>query len=105
MRNEKPDVVLVEPDTASPNPKAIAVRFLWHRVRDGALGVLAIVEGYKVYIERRGERLVVKTERGAYVAKRVMILFNSLYDMELHQKICREDTGCIYVFYSAANIY
>jgi hypothetical protein len=103
MRDEKLDVVLVEPDTKCS--RRMILRFLWHRVADGAYGVIAIVDGYRVCIERKGAELVVRTERGAYKTKRVTIMFNSLYDLEMHQKICREDTGCIYVFYSATAIY
>ena len=36
---------------------------------------------------------------------RLKIFFKSLYDIEMHRKVCSEDVGCIYVFYSASTVY
>jgi hypothetical protein len=102
-KREEPGLVIVEPD--STHDRRVLVRFVWHRVMDGAFGVVVRVEGVPVIIERWKDRLAVKTERGVYTTRRVRILFRSLYDLEMHQKICREDTGCIYVFYSASAVY
>jgi len=102
-REESPDTVIIEPD--SNHDKRIVVRFVWHRVFDGAYGVVAIVEGSKVYIKRYRDKLAVYTSRGVYTARKVKIFFKSLYDIERHTKVCSEDTGCIYVFYSASTVY
>jgi hypothetical protein len=103
VKREEPDLVIVEPDNA--HDKRVLVRFVWHRVVDGAYGVVARVEEVPVTIERLNDKLIVKVRGKAYITKTARILFKSLYDLEMHEKVCREDTGCIYVFYSASAVY
>jgi len=103
VKREEPDLVIVDPDPE--HSRRVIVRFVWHRIMDGAYGVVARVEGVPVTIERFNDKLIVKVRGKAYITKRARILFKSLYDLEMHEKICREDAGCIYVFYSASAIY
>jgi hypothetical protein len=102
-RREEPDLVIVEPDPQ--HSRRILLRFVWHRVVDGAYGVVARVEEVPVTIERLNDKLIVKVRGKAYITKTARILFKSLYDLEMHEKVCREDAGCIYVFYSASAVY
>jgi len=112
---ETPDhlaLVLLEPDQNPKRPKRMLVRYVWHRVFEGAYEVVAHIERDPeavVRVERQGDWLVVTVQRGSqvttYTSRRVRVYFKSLWHIEQQRKIYEDGKGCTLVFLSAYTVY
>jgi hypothetical protein len=95
-------IIILEP--SRDHEHAIDARFIDWAVMTGAVKVIVRSENGEAIVERRGDRLIVKTPRSQYCAKRVKVLCLSYRCDYWFHKSYMDDDGVVRVIEDAVII-